>query len=262
MVKRKKSLGQCFLSDPEYLDAEAEIISPNQKFVLEIGGGDGRLTERLVSLGAKKVYVVEKDPEYALLLRKKFATNNVEVIEDDFLDVKPFKVDIICGNIPYYISSAITFKLQEWRFRRAVLMYQKEFGEKMCATGNQKSRLSFFTQYYFECEPLFTIPHTAFSPAPKVDSILLELIPKEVDPLPPRVSNVISALFQHRLKTIRATLKIICKGNKTPGRLSTIDELASHIDLSKRIFELSSDEILLLGKEIAQEIELSDRTTD
>ncbi|MCX8200012.1 MAG: 16S rRNA (adenine(1518)-N(6)/adenine(1519)-N(6))-dimethyltransferase RsmA [Candidatus Micrarchaeota archaeon] len=247
-LRRKKSLGQCFLSSREYLDAEAEMIAPSQKIVAEIGGGDGRLSERIVLHGAKKLFIIEKDERYTRLLREKFSSYNVEVINSDFLDVPPLKADIVCGNIPYNISSQITFRLLEWKFKRAVLMYQKEFCEKMLASGNGKSRLSFFCQYYFDMEPLLFVPRTAFRPIPKVDSMLLELVPKKARPLGSEVSESITMLFQHRPKMLATSLKIILKH---AGRKYYPLEDFARYGLSKRIFELSNDEILEVGTKLA-----------
>ncbi|MEM3364217.1 MAG: 16S rRNA (adenine(1518)-N(6)/adenine(1519)-N(6))-dimethyltransferase RsmA [Candidatus Micrarchaeia archaeon] len=249
-LKRSKSLGQCFLSSAQYLDAEAELVAPSQKTIVEIGAGDGRLSERLISLGAKKLFLIEKDAEYASILRNKFEGYNVEVIEGDFLGIAPFKVDIVCGNIPYYISSQITFRLLDWRFKRAVLMYQKEFCLKMLEAGKVKSRLSFFSQYYFDMEPLFTVPRQAFRPVPKVDSMLIELVPKKVAPLSKEVSSAITMLFQHRPKTLASSLKVILKqvaGKKPVAIPKQFDKYG----LSKRIFELSNNEILEIGTELA-----------
>lgn len=250
--KRKKFLGQCFLSNPSYLDFEAEAISPSHKAILEIGGGDGRLTERLVTGSAKKVFVVEKDPIYAAMLRQKFAQNNVEVIEGDFLCLRPFKVDVVCGNLPYYISSAITFRLADWNFKRAVLMYQKEFCEKMLASGNDKSRLSFFSQYYFNMKPLLIVPQGAFSPRPKVDSMLIELLPKRPAPINPSTREIISMLFQHRPKALNASIRMACKRKGVGGCAAILEQLSGKFGTSKRIFEFSNEEILEIGNEIAR----------
>lgn len=248
-LKRRKSLGQCFLSSARHLDAEAELIAPSQKIIAEIGAGDGRLSERLVSLGAKKLFLIEKDPAYAAVLRNKFEGCNAEVIEGDFLKVNPFKVDIVCGNIPYYISSQVTFRLLEWRFKRAVLMYQKEFCLKMLDVGNGKSRLSFFSRYYFDMKPLLTVPRYAFRPVPKVDSMLIELVPRRVAPISKEVSSAITMLFQHRPKTLASSLKIILK--QAEYKKPTIPDQLEKYDLSKRIFELSNSEILEIGTELA-----------
>ena len=249
---RKKSLGQCFLSNPSYLDSEAEAIAPNHKTLLEIGPGDGRLTERLVSSGAKKLFLIEKDTQYIPILKNKFSGHNVEVIQGDFLELSPFKVDLICGNLPYYISSAITFRLLEWKFKRAVLMYQKEFCEKMFTIGKDKSRLSFFSQYYFDMEPLFIVPRSAFRPAPKVDSMLIELIPKNPGPLDKNTSELISMFFQHRPKTIHASIRMICKRKGVTESAEVLSSLQKNFDTSKRIFEFNNREILELGTQFAK----------
>ncbi|MCX8205916.1 MAG: 16S rRNA (adenine(1518)-N(6)/adenine(1519)-N(6))-dimethyltransferase RsmA [Candidatus Micrarchaeota archaeon] len=249
-IRKSRKLGQCFLSDFRFLNKEARIISPDGKRVLEIGPGDGRLSERLLT--AKELILVEKDPRFAALLREKFAQkSNVRVIEGDFLELEPFDVDLVAGNLPYYISSDITFRLVKWKFRRAVLMFQKEFARKLCARGREMSRISFFAQHYFSIREHITVPKTAFRPRPKVDSALIELVPTGAPQILPDVHEAITALFQHRQKQLASSIRMYCKGRGL-GAESVLSRLRDKgIPLNKRIFQLSRDEIMKIGKEIS-----------
>jgi 16S rRNA (adenine1518-N6/adenine1519-N6)-dimethyltransferase len=208
---RKKSLGQCFLEDKNILALEAKLAHITGKRALEIGPGDGRLTEALLAEKPEKLFAVEMDPRFATALREKFAnetkTGIIEIIEGDFLEVKIPGVDIVIGNIPYYISSDIVFTLAKLPIERAVLMVQKEFAMKMVAKAGDDNygRLSVTAQLAFDVRIERKVPAHLFRPMPKVDSAIIVLKPTGF-----RISalqeNVIRALYQHKNKTARNAL--------------------------------------------------------
>jgi len=238
-MRLNKNLGQHFLSDFSYLSRESKLFNCDNKIVLEIGGGDGRLSRHIFSK-CKQLYIVEKDPRFIEFLTGYFSNNsNVKVLGDDFLEIKPFNVDLIVGNVPYYISSEIVFKLLDWPTDNAFLMFQKEFGLKLIAEGKSKSRLSFFAQYYFDIKKHFIVPKKAFSPPPKVDSILIEFKRKKVNPLNEDTHNKITFFYQHKPKTLNASLKLYSKLKKISIDTTLFTEL-----LSKRIYELTEQETL------------------
>lgn len=249
MIRRIKKFGQCFLTSSQVLDNEVSVINPLNKTVLEIGAGDGRLTERIANK-ALKVYAVETDKRYTDFLIQKFSGySNVEIIDSSFLDIDPFKVDLIVGNIPYYISSLITFKLLDWDFKSAFIMYQKEFAIKLTADGNDRSRISFFADYYFIIRKIFDVPRALFSPRPKVDSTLVQIIPKKVPRLDERVQFVISFMFQHKRKTVGSLLNHMQNQGIINGYQYTM--LSSRLPLEKHLLELDNKEILKIGKEVS-----------
>jgi 16S rRNA (adenine1518-N6/adenine1519-N6)-dimethyltransferase len=206
-LKRKKQLGQCFLEDKNILALEAKLADPKGKTVLEIGGGDGRLTQAVLALNPEKMIVIEKDPGFADILRAKFLDKPVEIVEADFLELEPLKVDVIVGNIPYYISSDIVFRLKHFNFDHAILMVQKEFAEKMAAKPKEKNygRLSVTSQLSFEIEPIRIVLRHLFRPVPKVDSMIIKLRKKDFHPTPFQ-ENIIRYIFQHKNKTVRNAL--------------------------------------------------------
>jgi 16S rRNA (adenine1518-N6/adenine1519-N6)-dimethyltransferase len=211
-MERRKSLGQCFLEDRNILSLEAKLADPEHKTVLEIGPGDGRFTDAILSLNPKKLIAIEKDSRYAALLRKKYppkadGTTTVDITEADFLatDLPPF--DIVVGNIPYYISSDIVFRLAGMKFERAVLMVQKEFAQKMAAKPGDKNygRLSVTSQLAFDITLERTVLRHLFRPIPRVDSAIIVLKPTGIK-LSQQQENVIRWLYQHKNKTVRNAL--------------------------------------------------------
>ncbi|MFH0737359.1 MAG: 16S rRNA (adenine(1518)-N(6)/adenine(1519)-N(6))-dimethyltransferase RsmA [Candidatus Micrarchaeota archaeon] len=210
-MQRKKSLGQCFLEDKNILALEAKLASVQGKIVLEIGPGDGRLTEAILSQKPKKLIAVEKDARFADLLRKRYHERKdigIEIIEADFLEYDfPGEVEIVLGNIPYNISSDIVFRLAKQKIERAVLMVQKEFAQKMAAKPGDRNygRLSVTSQIAFDIKLERTVLRHLFKPMPEVDSAIIILKPTGGH-LSQGEENVIRWLYQHKNKTVRNAL--------------------------------------------------------
>jgi len=201
-----KALGQNFLRDKNILRYEARLIAPEGKVVLEIGAGDGRLTREILNLNPKRIYAVELDPRWLNELVG-VSDTRLHVIEGDIRKIQfPSDVDVVVGNLPYYLSSKIIFMLPHLNISRAVFMIQKEFGEKMVARSNEKNygRLSVTSQIFFDVRLHKVIPKHLFVPAPKVDSIIVELVLKHTT-LPKSSEDVIRTLFSHKNKKIRST---------------------------------------------------------
>src|SRR5207245_9167838 len=96
--------------------------------VLEIGPGLGGLTRQLVAR-AKRVVVIEADRRFAAYLRRTLP--EIEVIEGDALRVEWPAFDVLASNLPYRISSPLTFCLLQQPFDRSILMYHWEFAHRM-----------------------------------------------------------------------------------------------------------------------------------
>ena len=241
----KQKLGQNFLIDKRVAEREVEYAGiKNNDVVLEIGPGQGILT-RLLAEKAKRVIAIEIDKNLIGNLRSSIP-ENVELIHDDALKIDfetlP-KFNKIVSNLPFQISSPITFKLLDHNFELAVLIYQKEFADRMIAIPDSKnySRLSVGVYYKTNCELLETIPKTCFKPRPKVDSCAIRLIPRKDPPF--SLNNeqfffeLTKNLFNHRRKKIKTTLKEFYNINleKVPYLDKRVENLTP-----KQIGEISS----------------------
>jgi len=196
---------QHFLTDKRVLGRIVEYGRLNSSdTVLEIGAGYGNLTEALANK-AGRVIAVEADVKLAESLKK---LKNVEVITGDALKIEFPPFNKVISNLPYSISSPVTFKLLGYKFDLGILMYQYEFARRMVALPDNKdySRLSIAVQYYADVEILETVPRTAFSTRPQVRSAIVKLTPR---PPPYKVKDedffmrFINAAFSQRRKKLR-----------------------------------------------------------
>jgi 16S rRNA (adenine1518-N6/adenine1519-N6)-dimethyltransferase len=216
-VDAKHSLGQNFLTDPAIRDAvvDAAGIAPDDD-VLEVGAGPGTLTLELARR-CRRLVAVELDRRLIPALREVIAAQgNVEVVQADILrfDIHaafPQGGEVVAGNIPYSLTGALIEKLLQPapRPRRLSLVVQKEVAERWTAsTGASLSTVA--VQVFATARIAMTIPASAFTPAPKVDSALVLL---EVRDRPAvNVSDLnaffrfVEAVFQFRRKQLGGAL--------------------------------------------------------
>jgi 16S rRNA (adenine1518-N6/adenine1519-N6)-dimethyltransferase len=188
-IKAKKSLGQNFLIDREVLEKIVSITNITNKEVLEIGPGSGNLTTYILKQKPKKLYVVEKDDDLAILLKEKFDAE-IEIINDDILKVSESNISeqklSVFGNLPYNISTEILSKWilnigSNFWFESLVLMFQKEVADRIISEFNNSNygRLSILSSWKLNVKKILDIKPQSFSPRPKIDSSLLLFTPKE-----------------------------------------------------------------------------------
>jgi len=188
-IKPKKSLGQNFLIDREVLERIVSTCNVTNKEILEIGPGTGNLTTYILKKKPKKLYVVEKDDELAILLKEKFE-NDLEIINNDILTIDEAKISnqklTVFGNLPYNISTEILSKWisninNNFWFESLVLMFQKEVADRIIALPNSSKygRLSILTNWKLNVKKIIDIEPQSFSPRPKINSSLLLFTPKE-----------------------------------------------------------------------------------
>ncbi|MBN2127777.1 MAG: ribosomal RNA small subunit methyltransferase A [Candidatus Diapherotrites archaeon] len=178
--KSKKQLSQNFLIDEKILEeiiALADLKSKDK--VLEIGCGTGFLTKKL--LEKSSVIGVEKDFQLIELLKKEFTDKKFTLIEGDFLKVKLPEFNKVVSLPPYHISSLILMKLMHYDFDYALIVFQKDFTEKLLAEPGfaEYTAITCLVNYFFEPEILIDyIPSNAFQPSPKTPSALIKLTKK------------------------------------------------------------------------------------
>ena len=219
----RKALGQNFLTDRNIL---AKIIRTAQisqtDSVLEIGPGRGALTD-LLAPQAARLLAIEFDRDLSAILRERFSSiPNVTIHEQDVLKadfsqlLKPVEpLWKVVANLPYNISTPVLFKFLEDRnrFSRLVLMLQKEVGQRLAAPpdcGDYGITTVLFG-LWFEIRQEFIVPPGCFHPPPKVDSIIISLVPRK-EPLVPvfdqhLFEKVVKAAFGQRRKTLANCLK-------------------------------------------------------
>jgi 16S rRNA (adenine1518-N6/adenine1519-N6)-dimethyltransferase len=211
-IRPSRRAGQHHVIDRELLLKMVNYASPQRdEVVLEVGAGAGNLTE-LLAAGFGRVIAVERDRRYEPLLKRLAASHsNVELIFGDVLRLDLPRFDKVVSNIPYSISSELTFRLLERDFRLAVLLYQEEFARRLVARpgSSEYGRLTVSVYMKAEVVLLDEVPPEAFYPQPRVSSRVVTLRPRE----PPfRVENrqifeaLVRAMFQHRNQRARNAL--------------------------------------------------------
>ncbi len=190
MIKAKKSLGQNFLVDENILKKIVDISEIQDRSILEIGPGTGNLTSFILKNKPKKLFVVEKDKDLVLGLRKKFKDFLV-IINEDILDINEKKFSkeklIVFGNLPYNISTEILCKWilnldnDEFWFECLILMFQKEVADRILANVNTSNygRLSILAKWKLDIIRICNIKPSCFFPKPKIESSLLLFKPKK-----------------------------------------------------------------------------------
>ncbi len=240
---RKK--GQHFLVDRAVSERIASYANLRQDDrVLEIGPGTGNLTGVLAAHAAC-VYAVEVDPRLAAELRGRFP--NVQVINADALTVELPDYNKVVSNLPYQISSKITYRLLSRPFELAVLMFQREFALRMVAPPGSREygRLAMVVGFLCEAQILETVPGSAFRPVPQVNSAIVRLRPKAERPAvdAEKFMRLVEGLFCHRRKKVKKGLAALGISRET---LAKQDPKL----LDKRPEELTPDEAAGLAKAI------------
>ncbi len=227
-IDLKKSLGQNFLVDPPLRDriVEAAGVSSEDE-VLEVGAGAGTLTVALAQR-CRRLVAVELDHRFIPVLHEVVgALTNVEIVQSDILRLNqarefPNGGHIVAGNIPFNLTGALVRKLLDTspRPRRLSLVVQKEVAERWTATGGA-SLATVAVQVFATADLLFTIPASAFTPAPRVDSacVVLEVRERPAVDVPDLDAffRLVEAVFQFRRKQLGGAL----------GRISGIGSTAA-----------------------------------
>ena len=209
MTRPKKKWGQNFLRNRGAVERIVAAIEPEpDELIVEIGPGEGVLTERLVSF-PNEIVVVEIDPDLAAHLQARFGPR-VTVVHGDALDfplpTRPWRA---VGNLPYNVATPILRRVvasEHWR--RAVFMLQKEVADRLVAAPSTEPYgfLTLFVQLYARSRVLMTLDPGSFYPPPKVRSAVVVLEPDRKPYASENLIELISAAFRMRRKTLANNL--------------------------------------------------------
>ncbi|XP_043257396.1 probable dimethyladenosine transferase isoform X2 [Colletes gigas] len=211
------NIGQHILKNPLIIQNMVEKAAVRSTdVVLEIGPGTGNMTIKLLDK-AKKVIACEVDTRMVAELQKRMQgtlyQSKLQIIIGDVLKTELPFFNLCVANIPYQISSPLIFKLLLHRplFRCAVLMFQREFAERLVAKPGDKlyCRLSINTQLLARVDLLMKVGKNNFRPPPKVESNVVRIEPH--NPPPPinyqEWDGLTRIAFVRKNKTLSAAFK-------------------------------------------------------
>lgn len=255
----RKALGQNFLTDQNIIRkilTAADLQSSDQ--VLEVGPGRGALTA-LLAERVSRLVAVEFDRDLAALLRQQYQDNPTvliheqDVLQVDFAALLGTGAYKVVANLPYNISTPVLFRFleQRHRFSRLIVMLQKEVGERLAAEPDCSDYgvLTVLFRQWFEVRREFLVPPGCFFPAPKVDSVVISLVPlansRVVAGDQALFEKVVRSAFAMRRKTLWNCLK-----NAAVAELPAVEAalLATAIDGQRRGETLSLDEFAALSR--------------
>ena len=251
MVFAKKKWGQNFLVDNNLLEKIIKTINiKDTEHVLEIGPGQGALSEKLVEV-TKSLSMVEIDPDLIERLKVHEKLSGLTIINQDILkvDLESLSIDspVVVGNIPYNITSPIIFWLIDHfdHWNRAYLMVQKEVAQRLTATIGTKdySRVTVMTSLFFNIEICFSISPNVFLPKPKVQSAFISITKRsdfdQKNVNVKKFSQVVRMAFSQRRKMLRNSLSTL-----------TINSDKCNIDFTRRPEQLTVDEFIDISNNI------------
>lgn len=245
----KKSLGQNFIKDKNL--AKKIINSSNietSDIAIEIGCGEGGLTELILEKNPKRLIVVEIDKRCIEITKEKIKNkenyNKIEFINKDAIDLKINELNLdskvkIISNLPYSLGSRILVNLllQKSGISSMLMVFQKEVAKKIVSQKNSKEYgiLSVLSQIGSKCKILFDIPPQSFFPVPKVNSSAVEFVINYSidDPKMKEILDLLRIIFGNRRKMIKYNIK---------------SNLISEDLLKKRAEELSIEEIFEISR--------------
>jgi 16S rRNA (adenine1518-N6/adenine1519-N6)-dimethyltransferase len=220
-LRADKSLGQHFLLDGNLLDKIRRCAEPLAGLnVIEIGPGPGGLTRALLTSDAHHVTALELDPRAVAAIGALAETRpgRLTVIKGDAL-----KADLpalvpgpraIVANLPYNVGTPMLLRwlAQAREYQAMTLMFQLEVAERIVAAPNSGAygRLSVISQWICDAAIMMQVPASAFAPPPKIESAVVRLVPKPVQPdqtLFMTMERLTAAAFGQRRKMLRGALR-------------------------------------------------------
>ena len=244
----KKSLGQNFLIDKNIIKKIINLSNIQNRHVIEIGPGNGELTDEIINNKPKSITLIEKDFDLSKKLQKKYSENkNLIIFNNDVLKFDLEKIikkeSMIIGNLPYNISSQILVKMikfKKWppNFYDLIFMFQKELGEKIIGLYQTPNygRISILTNSRLKVIKKFFVSPNCFRPKPKITSIVIHFKPKSTllsikDIL--NLEKVTKIFFSNKRKMINKNIKKLF----TQKQIKSLNQL----DLKSRPTELNPE---------------------
>ena len=239
----KKKFGQNFLIDKNIIKKISDLIIEDNLNIVEIGPGDGRLTEYILDYNPKILEIIEIDKDLKTILDQKFSNyDNVKIIYSDILKYNLGKnIDLIVSNLPYNISSQILVKICLLKKipNRLILMFQKEFAQRLL--DKKLNSLNTLVNCFYDVQKIFYINKKCFRPIPKIDSTVL-LFSKKQTPL--LNYDEINSFIDFKRKIFsfkRKALKNILKEYNLPQE---------ELELNKRVENISIELYLKIFRKI------------
>ncbi len=217
-IALKKTFGQHFLRDFKLAHKIVGYVDlDDDTNVLEIGCGDGFLTQVIIQCKLKHLWVFEIDEQWARdvggrLHDPRLQIFTQDVLKADFGPLAEWGQWALIANLPYNITLPFLRLLHANRalFREGIIMIQEEVAKKIVATrGRGYGFISLFFQHYFEWRVLDKVAPSSFYPPPKVFSRLLHFKPKrEVAPIErePQFWTFVRSCFKQPRRTLKNNL--------------------------------------------------------
>ena len=221
----KKSLGQNFLIDNNIIKKIINLVKISNRNIIEIGPGEGALTEEILKQNPKSLSLIEKDFHLFEKLKLKFSNNKkIKLFNEDILKFNLEKIDskntAIFGNLPYNISSQILVKIlrfKKWppKFTDLVFMFQKELSDKIIAKFPSSSygRLSILSNYRMKALDKFNVSPNCFFPKPTITSTVIHFQPKKdnisIIKNLKNLEKITNILFSNKRKMVNKNIKKI-----------------------------------------------------
>ena len=232
----KKRYGQNFLIDQNILNKISNLINSENLNILEIGPGNGKLTDGIILKKPSLLTLIEIDSDLIKYLSQKYLFNNkVNLINADILhyEIKDY-YQLIISNLPYNISSQILVKLSTMRKQpdTLILMFQKEFAQRLL--DKKLNSINSLIKCFYTIKLNFNVSKNCYRPIPKVDSSVLTF-----NKLKKKIININEInkfiifkrnLFSHKRKSLKNLLKKY--------------DLKDEFDLNLRVEDLNLDELV------------------
>ena len=209
----KKKYGQNFLIDNNILNKITDLISSSNLKILEIGPGDGRLTDNIIKKNPENLKLIEIDEDLFKNLKNKYLKNkNVDIENENILNYKiNNSYDLVISNLPYNISSQVLVQLSTLNLRpkKMILMFQREFASRLLESN--LNSINALINCFYDVKLRFNVSKNCFRPIPKVNSSILtferkeEFLLKEIE-----IDKYIRfkrKLFSHKRKSLKNLLK-------------------------------------------------------